>query len=83
MGEHLKLNKTLGKYEWSLQQARKFVEKYIHHYNENQFHSAIGYVSSKEKLYERENKIFQQRDNKLEEVSKRRQLNEKMKLRHV
>ena len=46
----------------SLQQARELVEKYIHHYNENRLHSAIGYVTLRDKLGGRENKIFRQRD---------------------
>ena len=50
----------------SLQQARELVEKYIHHYNENRLHGAIGYVTPRDKLEGREKKIFQQRDKKLE-----------------
>ena len=42
----------------SLQQARELVEKYIHHYNENRLHSAIGYVTPRAKLEGREKKIF-------------------------
>ena len=38
----------------SLQQARELVEKYIHHYNENRLHSAIGYVTPRDKLEGRE-----------------------------
>ena len=56
----------------SLQQAREQVEKYIHHYNENRLHSAIGYVTPRDKLEGREKKIFQQRDKKLEEARERR-----------
>ena len=51
----------------SLDQARELAEKYIRHYNENRLHSAIGYVTPRDKLEGREQKIFQQRDRKLEE----------------
>ena len=56
----------------SLQQARELVEKYVHHYNENRLHSAIGYVTPRDKLEGREKKIFQQRDKKLEVARERR-----------
>ena len=56
----------------SLQQARELVEKYIHHYNENRLHSAIGYITPRDKLEGREKNIFQQRDKKLEEARERR-----------
>ena len=38
----------------SLQQTRELVEKYNHHYNENRLHSAIGYVTPRDKLEGRE-----------------------------
>ena len=56
----------------SLQQARELVEKYVHHYNENRLHSAIGYVTPRDKLEGREKKIFQQRDKKQEEARESR-----------
>ena len=56
----------------SLDQARELVAKYIRHYNENRLHSAIGYVTPRDKLEGREKKIFQQRDKKLEEARERR-----------
>jgi len=56
----------------SLQEARELVERYIQHYNENRLHSAIGYVTPMDKLEGRENKIFQQRDKKLEEAREKR-----------
>ena len=52
----------------SLQEVRELVERYIQHYNEKRLHSAIGYVTPMDKLEGRENKIFQQRDKKLEEA---------------
>ena len=56
----------------SLQQARELVEKYVHHYNENRRHSAIGYVTPRDKLEGREKKIFQQSDKKREVARERR-----------
>ena len=56
----------------SLQEARELVEKYIQNYNEKRLHSAIGYVTPMDKLEGRENKIFQQRDKKLEEAREKR-----------
>ena len=56
----------------SLQEARELVERYIQHYNENRLHSAIGYVTSMDKIEGRENKIFQQRDKKHEEAREKR-----------
>jgi putative transposase len=50
----------------SLQEARELVERYVQHYNEKRLHSAIGYVTPMDKLEGRENKIFQQRNKKLE-----------------
>ena len=51
-GECVRLGSTL-----SLQQARELVEKYVHHYNENRLHSAIGYVTPSDKLEGREKKF--------------------------
>ena len=64
----------------SLQQARELVEKYVHHYNENRLHSAIGYVTPRDKLEGREKKIFQQRDKKLEVARERRMKKGKNKI---
>ena len=64
----------------SLQEARELVEKYIQHYNEKRLHSAIGYVTPMDKLEGRENKIFQQRDNKLEEAREKRSRKNKIKI---
>jgi putative transposase len=56
----------------SLQEARELAERYVQDYNEKRLHSAIGYVSPMDKLEGRENKIFIQRDKKLEEARKKR-----------
>ena len=64
----------------SLQEARELVERYIQHYNEKRLHSAIGYVTPMDKLEVRENKIFQQRDKKLEEAREKRSRKNKNKI---
>jgi len=64
----------------SLQEARELVERYIQHYNEKRLHSAIGYVTPMDKLEGRENKIFQQRDKKLEEAREKRSRKNKNKI---
>jgi len=61
-----------SKNESSLLQARELVEKCVHHYNENRLHSAIGYVTPRDKLEGREKMIFPQRDNILEEARQKR-----------
>jgi putative transposase len=57
---------------FSLQEARELVERYVQHYNDKRLHSAIGYVTPIDKLEGRENKIFQQRNKKLEEAREKR-----------
>ena len=52
----------------SLDDARRIVEKYIEHYNNVRLHSAIGYVTPADKLNGRDQKIFKERDKKLEEA---------------
>ena len=85
-GKLVRLHKTLKREcarpgsPLSLQQARELVEKYVHNYNENRLHSAIGYVTPSDKLEGRERKIFQQRDEKLEETRERRLQKGKIKI---
>ena len=50
----------------SLEDARRIVTDFIHHYNTTRLHGAIGYVTPKDKLEGREQAIFDARDNKLE-----------------
>jgi transposase InsO family protein len=50
----------------SLTDAREVVEKFVDHYNNVRLHSAIGYVTPKNKLEGRERHIFKERDQKLE-----------------
>ncbi len=52
--------------------ARRLVDRYVTHYNQIRLHSAIGYVTPKDKLEGREEEIFAQRDRKLAEARERR-----------
>jgi len=56
----------------SLDDARRSVSDYVTHYNEVRLHSAVGYVTPKDKLEGREAEIFAQRDRKLAEARERR-----------
>jgi len=56
----------------SLEDARRLVGEYVTHYNEVRLHSAIGYVTPKDKLEGREAEIFAERDGKLAEARERR-----------
>ncbi len=58
----------------SIDDARRLVERYVDHYNRVRLHSAIGYVTPLDKLEGREAEIFAQRDRKLEEARRQRQL---------
>ena len=50
----------------SLDDARRLVANYIQHYNNERLHSAIGYITPKDKLAGRAEMIFTERDHKLE-----------------
>lgn len=56
----------------SLEDARRSVESYVIHYNTVRLHSAIGYVTPKDKLEGREAEIFAERDRKLAAARERR-----------
>jgi transposase InsO family protein len=56
----------------SLEEARRIVEGFVAHYNTNRLHSAIGYITPKDKLEGREKAIFAQRDRKLQEAREER-----------
>jgi putative transposase len=56
----------------SLEEARRLVEGFVEHYNTKRLHSAIGYVTPKDKMEGREREIFAQRDRKLHEARERR-----------
>ena len=52
--------------------ARRIVGKFVAHYNTIRLHSAIGYLTPKDKLEGREQEIFAARDRKLEAARERR-----------
>jgi putative transposase len=56
----------------SLDDARRLVTDYVAHYNHVRLHSAIGYVTPKDKLDGRDRDIFDERDRKLAEARERR-----------
>ena len=56
----------------SLEDARRIVARFVDYYNTVRLHSAIGYVTPKDKLEGREKAIFAERDRKLDEARERR-----------
>ena len=58
----------------SLEQARRLVEGYVEHYNDVRLNSAIGYITPKDMLAGRQQEIHAERDRKLEEARKQRQI---------
>lgn len=57
----------------SLDDARRIVADYVGHYHNIRLHSAIGYITPKDKLAGRDPEIFAARDRKLAEARQRRQ----------
>ena len=68
-GDCIRINVPL-----SLDDARRVVADYTVHYNEVRLHSAIGYVTPKDKLEGRAKQIQDERDRKLDEARERRRL---------
>jgi transposase InsO family protein len=66
-GECIRIQVPLG-----LDDARRLVKDYVGHYNDVRLHSALGYVTPKDKLEGRDRAIFDQRDRKLAEARERR-----------
>ncbi len=56
----------------TVEDARRIVARYVEYYNTVRLHSAIGYVTPKDKLEGREQAIFAERDRKLEQARERR-----------
>jgi len=56
----------------SLDDARRLVADYVDHYNNVRLHSAIGYVTPRDKLEGRDKQILAERDRKLAEARERR-----------
>jgi len=58
----------------SLDDARRLVKGYVEHYNNVRLNSAIGYITPKDILAGRQQEIHAERDRKLEEARKQRQI---------
>jgi putative transposase len=56
----------------TLEDAQRIVARYVEHYNTVRLHSAIGYLTPKDKLEGRDQEIFAARDRKLEAARERR-----------
>jgi putative transposase len=56
----------------TLEDARRIVGKFVEHYNTVRLHSALGYITPKDKLEGRGKEIFDARDRKLEAARERR-----------
>ena len=54
--------------------ARRLIQSYVDHYNAVRLHSAIGYVTPQDMLAGRRAEIHAERDRKLEEARRQRQL---------
>jgi len=59
----------------TLEDARRIVGKFVEHYNTVRLHSALGYLTPKDKLAGREKEILDARDRKLEQARERRKHN--------
>jgi len=57
-----------------LEEARNVVEGFVGYYNNERLHSALGYITPKDKLEGRELIIFADRDRKLEQARERRKV---------
>jgi hypothetical protein len=55
-----------------VEDARRVVGGYVQHYNDVRLHSAIGYVTPRDKLQGREKQVFALRDRRLEQARERR-----------
>lgn len=58
----------------SREDARRLIQRYVHHYNTVRLHSAIGYVPPQDMLAGRQAEIHAARDRKLEAARQQRQL---------
>jgi putative transposase len=56
----------------SVGDAVRLIEGYVWHYNEVWLHSAIGYVTTADKMSDRDKEIFAERDSELKEARTRR-----------
>ena len=53
-------------------EAVDMIEEYVHYYNNERLHSAIGYVAPNDMIHGKQEQIHQQRDEKLEAARKQR-----------
>ena len=67
----------------SLDDAHRIVGEYIEHYNTVRLHSSIGYVAPANKLEDRDQEIFKERDRKLEEARELRKKKRKKQLPEI
>jgi hypothetical protein len=58
----------------SLDDARRLIEGYVERYNNVRLNSAIGYIAPKDMLAGRQQEIHAERDRKLVEARKQRQI---------
>ena len=58
----------------SLEDARRLVGRYVEHYNDVRLHSAIGYVTPRDRLESRQQEIWDERDRKLAVARARRRV---------
>mgnify|MGYP003922364019 CR=1 FL=1 len=58
----------------SLEDARRIVGDFVNYYNTQRLHSAIGYITPKDKLNGREKEIFAERDRKLYQARELRKM---------
>ena len=58
----------------SLEDARRLADGYVEHYNDVRLNSAIGYITPKDMLAGRRQEIHSERDQKLEDARKQRQI---------
>ena len=58
-----------------IENAIKLVGEFVEYYNTKCPHSAIGYITPRDKLESREKEIFAERDRKLAEAREKRKAN--------
>jgi len=61
----------------SMEDARRIVNLFVKYYNDERLHSAIGYVTPKDKLMGNESKIFAERKRKLKAAREQRAKNQR------
>lgn len=59
----------------SLEDACKLVDRFVTHYNDERLHSAIGYVTPKDRLTGHDVEVLADRQRKLAEARRRRKMN--------